>query len=206
MNRRILAAVAVAAVIGTGTFAALAADAKVGKPAPAFTATDSKGKELSLADFKGKIVVLEWHNKDCPYVKKHYGAGNMQKLQKTYGEKGVVWLSVISSAKGKQGYVDGPAADKDMAAAGAAPTHVVLDPESQVAKLYGAKTTPHMFVIDGDGILKYNGAIDSNSSSDPEDIAGAQNYTAAAIDAILAGKRVSKPVTRPYGCSVKYKA
>ena len=150
--------------------------------------------------------MLEWHNKDCPYVKKHYGSGNMQKLQKAYADKGVVWLTIISSAKGKQGYVTGEEADRDMAEAKASPTHVLLDSEGTAGRAYGAKTTPHLFVIDGKGILRYNGAIDSVSSSDPEDIAEADNYAAAALDAVLAGKKVKKPVTRPYGCSVKYKA
>ena len=195
----LVAAVAIAAP-------AFAADAKVGQDAPAFTAVDTKGEKRSLADFKGKTVVLEWHNKDCPYVKKHYGSGNMQKLQKDYTAKGVVWLTIISSAEGKQGFVTGEDADADMAKAKASPSHVLLDSAGAVGRLYGAKTTPHMFVIDPSGKLVYNGAIDDNSSSDPDDIPSSKNYVAAALDSVLAGKKVAKKATRPYGCSVKYKA
>ncbi|MBI4348422.1 MAG: thioredoxin family protein [Elusimicrobia bacterium] len=182
------------------------AQAKVDKPAPDFAAKDVKGVERKLADFKGKLVVLEWHNKDCPYVKKHYGSYNMQTLQADYTKKGVVWLTIISSAEGKQGFVSGPEAEADMAKAEAAPTHILLDPEGTVGKRYGAKTTPHMFVINAKGKLVYNGAIDSNSSSDPAAIKDATNYVASALDALLGGKAVAKKVTRPYGCSVKYKS
>ena len=177
---------------------------KAGEAAPAFTAKDSAGKEVSLASYKGKTVVLEWLNKGCPYVKKHYGSGNMQKLQKAYTEKGVVWLSVVSSAEGKQGYVTGPEADADTKASGASPTAVVLDPEGKLGSLYGAKTTPHMYVVDKDGVLRYAGAIDLNSSADPKTIASAENYVAGALDAVMAGKKVKKASTKPYGCSVKY--
>lgn len=180
------------------------AAAKVGAPAPAFTAVDSSGKEVSLADYKGKTVVLEWLNKGCPYVQKHYGSGNMQKLQKAYTAKGVVWLSVVSSAEGKQGYVTGPEADADTKASGAAPSKVLLDPEGTLGSLYGAKTTPHMYVVDKAGVLRYSGAIDSDSSADPGAIASAENYVAGALDAVLAGKKVAKASTKPYGCSVKY--
>lgn len=204
--RRALAVLAAAVVVGAGAYATLAADAKVGRLAPDFTLKDSKGVDRSLASFAGKPVVLEWHNKDCPYVKKHYASGNMQKLQKSYTAKGVVWLAILSSAEGKQGYATGEQAEKDMAAAGAAPTHVLLDPSGAAGRLYGAKTTPHMYVVDGGGVLRYNGAIDSNSSSDPAVIPESDNYVAAALDAVLGGKKVAKPVTRPYGCSVKYKS
>lgn len=180
------------------------AAAKVGAAAPAFTAQDSSGNEVSLADYKGKTVVLEWLNKGCPYVQKHYGSGNMQKLQKAYAAKGVVWLSVVSSAEGKQGYVTGDEADADTKASGAAPSKVLLDPEGELGGLYGAKTTPHMYVVDKAGVLRYAGAIDSNSSADPGTIASAQNYVAGALDAVLAGKKVAKSSTKPYGCSVKY--
>jgi peroxiredoxin len=177
---------------------------QVDKAAPGFSLPDSSGKQRSLSDFKGKTVVLEWHNKDCPYVVKHYGSGNMQKRQKEALKKGVVWLTIISSAKGKQGYVTGPQAESDMKKAGASPSHILLDPEGTVGKLYGAKTTPHMYVIDGEGVLRYNGAIDSISSADASDIAKAENYVASALDAVLAGGKVATPSTRPYGCSVKY--
>jgi len=188
------------AVAPASSFAA----AKVGTAAPAFTAVDSSGKEVSLADYKGKTVVLEWLNKGCPYVQKHYGSGNMQKLQKAYAAKGVVWLSVVSSAEGKQGYVTGAEADEDTKASGAAPSKVLLDPHGTLGGLYGAKTTPHMYVVDKAGVLRYAGAIDSNSSADPGTIASAENYVAGALDAVLAGKKVAKASTKPYGCSVKY--
>lgn len=180
------------------------AAAKAGKAAPAFTAADSSGKSVSLSDFKGKTVVLEWLNKGCPYVKKHYGSGNMQRLQKEWTAKGVVWLSVVSSAEGKQGFVTGPEADADTEASGAAPTAVLLDPSGKVGRLYGAKTTPHMFVIDGGGVVRYAGAIDSDSSADPASVASAENYVSGALAAVLAGKPVKKASTKPYGCSVKY--
>lgn len=180
------------------------AAAKAGKAAPAFTAEDSSGKSVSLSDFKGKTVVLEWLNKGCPYVKKHYGSGNMQRLQKEWTAKGVVWLSVVSSAEGKQGFVTGPEADADAKASGAAPTAVLLDPSGKVGRLYGAKTTPHMFVIDGAGVVRYAGAIDSDSSADPAAVASAENYVSGALAAVLAGKPVRKASTKPYGCSVKY--
>ncbi|MBI3300428.1 MAG: redoxin domain-containing protein [Elusimicrobia bacterium] len=186
------------------TPAAVFAAPRVDKAAPAFTAKDSAGKDVALADYKGKTVVLEWLNKGCPFVKKHYGAGNMQKLQKAYTEKGVVWLSVVSSADGKQGHVTGAEADADTKASGASPSAVLLDPAGKLGKLYGAKTTPHMYVVDKDGVLRYNGAIDSDSSSDPASIASAENYVAGALDAVLAGKKVKKRTTKPYGCSVKY--
>jgi peroxiredoxin len=182
-----------------------ASDAKVDKPAPAFTLPDAKGKPRSLADFKGKVVVLEWNNQECPYVKKHYGAGNMQKLQKDYTKKGVVWLSINSSAEGKQGHVTGPEGAAKMKELKASPSFLLLDPEGTVGKLYGAKTTPHMYVIDKEGVLRYNGAIDSNSSADPADIAQAEPWAASAIDAVLAGGKPAKSSTKPYGCSVKYK-
>lgn len=183
--------------------ASLAA-AKVGEAAPPFTAKDSAGRDVSLADYKGKTVVLEWLNKGCPYVKKHYGSGNMQTLQKEWTGKGVVWLSVVSSAEGKQGHVDGAEADADTKESGASPSKVLLDPSGAVGKLYGAKTTPHMYVVDKAGVLRYAGAIDSNSSADPKTIASAENYVSSALEAVLAGKKVKRASTKPYGCSVKY--
>lgn len=180
------------------------AAAKVGEPAPAFTGTDSNGKAVSLADFKGKLVVLEWTNDGCPFVKKHYGSGNMQGLQKEAAAKGVVWLSVISSAPGKQGHADGARANELTKSRDAAPAHVLLDETGAVGRLYEAKTTPHLFLIGKDGTLLYAGGIDSVASADPADIAGATPYLRMAIDETLAGKPVSQPVTRPYGCSIKY--
>ncbi len=197
----------------TATFAAWLAVAdvpaaegpKVGQPAPAFTAKDLHGKERSLSEFKGKYVVLEWHNQSCPFVKKHYESGNMQKLQKDLTGKGVVWLSVISSAPGAQGYVTPEQEQKYLAETKAAPTDVLLDPEGTVGHAYGAKTTPHMFVIDDKGTLVYAGAIDDNPSSDPDDAATAKNFVRAAYDEAAAGKPVSTASTAPYGCGVKYK-
>jgi peroxiredoxin len=181
-----------------------AAQAVVGQPAPAFTATDSNGKTESLGDFKGEFLVLEWTNNQCPFVGKHYGSGNMQKLQKTYTAEGVKWLSVISSAPGQQGYVDAARANALTQERGAAPTAVLLDPQGQLGRLYGAKTTPHMFVIDPKGTLIYAGGIDDRPSTDKADIQGATNYVAAALDAAMAGKPVKVASAPAYGCSVKY--
>ena len=178
--------------------------AKVGEPAPAFTATDSNGKTVKLADYKGKVVVLEWHNNGCPYVQKHYNGGNMQKLQKEWTAKGVVWLTVISSAAGKQGYVTAPEANAYAKDKGATPTAILLDPSGEVGHAYDAKTSPHMFIVDPNGVLIYNGAIDDKPTADLADLAGAKNYVSQALGEALAGKPVSEPTTRPYGCSVKY--
>lgn len=180
------------------------ADAKVDAAAPAFTEKDAAGVEHSLGGLKGKWVVLEWYNKDCPYVKKHYGQGNMQALQKKYVEKGVSWLTVISSAKGKQGHQTPAEAITDMKLVGSKATALLLDEDGSMGKLFGAKTTPHMFVISPDGQLKYAGAIDSNDSSDPATIASATNYVATALDAAMAGKPVPTKSSKAYGCSVKY--
>ena len=185
------------------TFTAFAA-VEPGEAAPEFTLTDSKGTSHKLSDFRGKLVVLEWLNHDCPFVKKHYSGGNMQKLQKEYTAKGVVWLSIISSAPGKQGHRTGPQADADTEDKGAAPTAVLLDAAGEVGKKYDAKTTPEMFVIDKEGKVIYAGAIDSIKSTDSADVAKAENHVRAALDAALAGKPVATPKTQPYGCSVKY--
>ena len=185
--------------------AALAADApRIGRPAPEFSATDSHGKTVSLADYHGKLVVLEWTNDGCPFVQHYYKHGNMQALQKEYTGKGVVWLTVISSAPGTQGYADGARADQLTSQREAAPSAVLLDPSGKVGRLYDAKTTPHMFIIDPAGKLIYAGGIDSLPSTDPADIARASPYVKTALDEALAGKAVSKPLTSPYGCSVKY--
>ena len=180
------------------------ATAKVGAPAPTFTVADNKGQPHSLADYKGKWVVLEWHNEGCPYVRKHYGSGNLQKLQKEWTAKSVVWLSIISSAPGKQGYQTAEQSQAYVAQQNAAPTAVLLDPEGSVGRLYTAKTTPHMFVIDPSGVLIYDGAIDDRPTTDLADVDGAVNYVAAALKAGMAGQPVATPVSRPYGCSVKY--
>jgi len=175
-----------------------------GQEAPEFTLTDSKGTSHKLSDFRGKFVVLEWLNHECPFVKKHYSGGDMQKLQKEYTAKGVVWLSIISSAPGKQGHRTGPQADADTADKKASPTAVLLDPSGEVCQKYEAKTTPHMFVIDQQGKVIYAGAIDSMRSTDSADVAKAENYVRQTLDAALAGKPVPTPKTTPYGCSVKY--
>lgn len=179
--------------------------AKVGAPAPAFDVTDIQGHEYRLSNLKGKLVVLEWHNQGCPYVGKHYDSGNMQRLQKELTGQGVVWLTVISSAPGKQGYVTPPEEEKYLKEKQAAPTAVVLDPDGKLGLLYGAKTTPHMFLIDEKGMLVYGGAIDDKPTHDPADIDGAKNYVLAAYQEVKAGKPVSVATTAPYGCSVKYR-
>lgn len=184
-------------------FSAIAA-VEPGEAAPEFTLTDSKGTSHKLSDFRGKIVVLEWFNHDCPFVKKHYGSGNMQKLQKEYTAKGVAWLSIISSAPGKQGHRTGPQADSDTKDSKASPTAVLLDPAGEVGQKYEAKTTPHMFVIDPEGRVIYAGAIDNIRSTNPADVTKAENYVRQALDASLAKKPVPTPKTQPYGCSVKY--
>lgn len=184
---------------------ALADGIEPGKPAPAFTATDSTGQAQSLAQHKGKYVVLEWLNHGCPYVRKHYDSGNMQALQKAWTDKGVVWLSVISSAEGKQGHSTPEKAEADRKTNKAHPSAILLDPEGKLGQLYGARTTPQMVVIDPEGTVLYSGAIDDKASADADDIKEAKNYVAAALTAALAGQPVAEAVTRPYGCSVKYK-
>jgi peroxiredoxin len=183
----------------------LAIEAEIGKSAPDFTLPDSQGKSHSLSDYEGKIVVLEWLNHGCPFVQKHYDSGNMQKLQKTYTEKDVVWFSIISSAPGKQGYCTPEQANEITKEKDGAPTAVLLDPEGTVGKSYEAKTTPHMFIISKEGILVYNGAIDDIRSTNIDDVNKAQNYIQMALDELLAGKDVSVKASQPYGCSVKYK-
>ncbi len=180
------------------------ADVSVGKPAPDFSLPDSNGQTHALKDFRGKMVVLEWYNKDCPYVRKHYDSGNMQKLQSLYAGKGVVWLSILSSAPGKEGYLAPEAAEASRQTAGQKSTALLLDPSGSVGKSYGAKTTPHMFVIDPQGQLIYQGAIDDNSSANPAVIPKSNNYVTAALDAAFAKKPVVVASTKPYGCGVKY--
>jgi AhpC/TSA family len=177
---------------------------QIGRPAPEFTATDSQGKPLTLSQFRGKTVVLEWTNADCPFTHKHYASGNMQSIQALAKKNDVVWLSVISSAPGKQGYVNGPAADALTESRGAEPTAVLLDPSGTLGRLYGAKTTPHLFVIDKYGALQYMGGIDSLATADAADIPKAEPYLREAMLAVAQGIPVAHPVTKPYGCSVKY--
>ncbi len=181
-----------------------ATEVKIGAPAPNFTAVDSNGKNHNLSDFKGKTVVLEWTNHDCPFVKKHYETNNMQKLQKSATSQGVIWLSIISSAPGQQGFVNGAKANELTKSRNAAPTAVILDPDGNLGKLYGARTTPHMFVIAPNGNLAYMGAIDDKPSANKDDVATAKNFVAEALSAIKAGKPVAVATTQPYGCSVKY--
>jgi len=178
--------------------------AKVGEPAPDFTGTSSTGKTIHLADYRGKFVVLEWHNNGCPYVKKHYNSGNMQKLQKEWTAKGVVWLTIISSAPGKQGYVTAAEQNDYMAKMDATPTAALLDPTGVIGHLYDAKTSPQMVVIDPKGVVIYDGAIDDRPTANPADIEGATNYLNLALEQAMAGTPVATPTTRPYGCSVKY--
>jgi AhpC/TSA family len=177
---------------------------EIGKPTPDFTAKDSNGQAHKLSDFKGKIVVLEWNNPECPFVKKHYDSGNMQKLQQTYTAKDVVWLTINSSAAGKQGHLDNAGANKYIAEKDAKQTAYLLDPAGEIGKIYDAKTTPHMFVIFKDGTLAYEGAIDDNDSANPDDAATAKNHVAAALDDLIAGAAVKTAQTKPYGCGVKY--
>lgn len=176
-----------------------------GEPAPAFELKDTGGTSHTLSSFKGKYVVLEWINHGCPFVVKHYGAGNMQALQTEYTGKDVVWLSICSSAEGKQGYYTAEEWQKVNEKKGGKATAILLDGEGTVGKLYGAKTTPHMYVINPEGTLIYQGAIDNNPSADAKDIPGAKNYIKAALDEAMAGKPVTTGQTKPYGCGVKYK-
>jgi peroxiredoxin len=178
---------------------------KIGEPAPNFTGVDSNGKQQSLSAYKGKFVVLEWHNQGCPYTRKHYESGNMQRLQKEWTSKGVIWLTVISSAPGTQGFVTPTQENEYLQKMSAAPTAVIMDPGGSLGHLYGAKTTPHMFIIDPSGTLIYNGAIDDHPTSDQADIASSKNYVSAALQEAMSGKPVAEAATRPYGCSVKYR-
>jgi peroxiredoxin len=194
------------AIVGVALLAISAAgqEVRVGAPAPAFTATDSRGQAETLAQYRGKYVVLEWHNQGCPYTKKHYVSGNMQALQKEWTAKGVVWFTVISSAPGQQGYVTPSEENAYLAQMHAAPTGVLMDPEAKLARLYSAKTTPQMIVIDPSGKVIYDGAIDNRPTPDVEDIRGADNYVSDALTAAMAGRPVATAFTRPYGCAVKY--
>ena len=193
------------ATIAVAILAGPALAARVGEPAPNFTATASNGQSYKLSDLKGKFVVLEWHNNGCPYTIKHYDSGNMQRLQKEWTAKGVVWLTVISSAPGEQGYVTAAQENAYMKRMNAAPTAALLDPNGQLGHLYDAKTTPQMILIGPDGKLLYDGAIDNRDSADASDIKGAKNYIAQALGEATSGKPVSMPATRPYGCTVKYR-
>jgi peroxiredoxin len=201
MHRRIVLAAAVAALAAPAPALALPT---IGQPAPVFQAVDASGKTRALSEFAGKTVVLEWTNNGCPYVQKHYNSGNMQSLQKRATADGVVWLTIISSAPGMQGYLASPAAKASKANAYAASTDLLLDPQGKVGRAYEAKTTPHMFIIDKAGKVAYMGGIDDRPYADPASLKGAKNYVAAALDDLKAGRPVAVATSKPYGCSVKY--
>ena len=195
---------AIAAALTIASAAPVLAAPAIGQPAPAFTAKDGDGKTRSLSEFKGKTVVLEWTNAGCPYVQKHYESGNMQGLQKAAAKDGVVWLTLISSAPGKQGYVSPAEAKTWKSATGAGSTALLLDPAGQVGHAYEAKTTPHMYVVNGAGKLVYMGGVDDKPTADPASLKGAKNYVSAALSDVKAGRPVATAVSKPYGCTIKY--
>ena len=203
LRRSLITAAALAAV--TAAVPASAAPA-VGQMAPNFTLKDTSGKAVSLADFKGKHVVLEWVNPGCPYVRKHYNSANMQGTQKEVTAKGVVWLSINSTEDSSYDYLAPDALAKWMGDQKAAPTRMLMDPEGTAGQAYGARTTPHMYIIDPQGKLVYAGGIDSIPSSRADDIKTAVNYVKQGVNQTLAGQALSNPTTRPYGCSIKYKS
>jgi peroxiredoxin len=180
------------------------AEVQVGKEAPDFVLTDTNGKTHHLSDYKGKYVVLEWYQPDCPFVRKHYNSGNMQALQKEYVSKGVVWLSIDSSAAGQEGNYPPDRLNQIATKTGSIRTALLLDADGKVGHLYGAKTTPDMYIINPQGILVYQGAIDDKPSTDLGDVRTARNYVKTALNAVMAGQSVATTSTRPYGCSVKY--
>ncbi len=205
MKRVIFKSAVLAAVLATTlVFGVAVAAPKVGEPAPDFSVVDTAGDTWTLDGLAGKKVILEWTNHDCPFVIKHYASGNMQALQEEAAAAGYVWLSVISSASGKQGHVSPAKADDLTDSRGAAPTAVLLDTSGAMGRAYDAKTTPHMYVIDDAGILVYMGGIDDRPTANQADIEGASNFVRLAMADLAAGKPVGTPVTRPYGCSVKY--
>jgi alkyl hydroperoxide reductase subunit AhpC len=197
----LLYASAIALVLGA---AVQLSAAKVGEAAPDFTAAASNGKTFHLSDYHGKYVVLEWHNNGCPFVRKQYNSGNMQRLQKQWTSQGVVWFTILSSAPGKQGSMSASEENDYLAKMQAAPTAALLDPSGEIGHLYDAKTSPHMFVINPQGVVIYDGAIDDKPTTDLNDVPGAINYVSLALEQAMAGKQVETPATRPYGCSVKY--
>lgn len=199
-----LAFAAVTACLAMAGADPVRADVQPGKAAPDFSARDTAGKDVTLSSYRGKTVVLEWTNHLCPYTVKHYATDNMQALQREATKDGIVWLTVVSSPPGMQGYVDALEADKLTADRKAAPTALLLDPEGKLGHLYQAKTTPHMFVIDKDGKLAYMGAIDDKPTANHADVKTAHNYVREALAAVKAGQTVKTASTRPYGCTVKY--
>jgi hypothetical protein len=178
--------------------------ATAGQPAPNFALTDSQGKAVQLSDFKGRYVVLEWTNPGCPFVRNHYNTRNMQMLQQGWGPRGIVWLSIDSSSKSSWDYMEPAKLGEWMQARGAAQKAVLMDPDSAIAKLYQAKTTPHMFVINPEGTIIYAGAIDDRPSTRPEDPPAAHNYVRAALTQAIGGTAVTTAASTPYGCSIKY--
>ena len=200
-RNKVLISILILALFTTGIFAN---ELQIGKKAPAFTLTDVQGQVHNLKDYRGKLVVIEWINYDCPFVKKHYNSGNMQSLQKKYTAQDVVWLVINSSAPGKQGNFNSEEVLKRSSDQGASFTAYLQDSDGKVGKKYGAKTTPHMFVVNGKGNLMYMGGIDNVKSTNVKDIAEATNYVAAALDALLIGEKVDVTSAKPYGCSVKY--
>jgi len=205
LTRRNLSLAAAAALLAGGAAIAQGAGPVVDQPAPDFTVKDADGQTRSLSQYKGKTVVLEWTNHECPYVKKHY-SGNMQALQREATREGVVWLSIVSSAPGQQGHVTGAQAKQLTASRNASPTAVLLDPDGRVGRLYGAKTTPHIFVVSPQGRLVYAGGIDDVPTPRVEDLERAKPLVRLALADVKAGRKVGIPVSRPYGCSVKYSA
>jgi hypothetical protein len=193
-----------AAAVSSLFSAAALASAVVGQPAPSFTVTDLSGKPVKLGDYKGKTVVLEWHNFGCPFVMKHYNSGNMQALQKKYAND-VVWLAVNSTNKGHSDWTDPGPLGEQLKKFGAQPARYLVDEPGTMGLAYGAKTTPHMYIIDPTGKVVYNGAIDDKRSTNPADVKTSKNYVVAALDELKAGKPVTVASTAPYGCTIKYK-
>lgn len=211
MNKQITSILGVVAVFTIGLLmfgnqyvSTAQANAEVGAPAPDFSAVDTNGNAFKLSDHKGEIVVLEWTNHECPFVWKHYSEGNMQATQKKAEELGIKWVSIVSSAPDRQGHISAEEANKIVADEGAVVTAKILDESGEIGKLYGAVTTPHMYVINAEGSLVYAGAIDDNPSPNPKTIEGANNYVIAAMEAVKAGEAVEIAQTKPYGCGVKY--
>jgi hypothetical protein len=203
-TRREVLAVLAAAAATPAMIGSAAANPETGRPAPNFSVEDSKGRQHTLAAYKGKTVVLEWTNHECPYTVKHYATGNMQALQKAATDSGVIWLTLVSSRPGTQGHVNGLEADKLTEDRNAHPTAVLLDANGDVGRLYGARVTPHMFVIDPAGMLVYMGAIDDQPTANHASVKGARSYVREALDAVAQGRPIALASTRPYGCTIKY--
>ena len=199
-----VAAVAVIATSGSAEDASYSVAQVLGRPAPNFTLADANGRSVSLSDFRGRTVVLEWNNPECPFSRKHYSSGNMQRTQAAAARDGVVWLTINSGAPGNQGHMNGAEARAFLARSGARPAAYLLDPGGEVGRAYDARTTPHMYIINGSGMLVYAGAIDDRPTADPADVSGARNHVLAALSELKAGRAVSVATSRPYGCSVKY--